>query len=293
MTKSGLQSLDTHRNVRVGVYRDHERFVMLPLEAKDVQRADAKPADPSRIDVDIRLGKVRVSRGSQLRVNLSGNPKVTVANGETSLSGRIEIASGWIDVQGKKFEIEKGTVTFNGESPPDPTVVATAGWTAADGTRVYADFIGPVTTGKITLRSEPARPKNEILAIVLFGTADGANPQPAAPGAAPDGTTKAAVGIGGGLVAQGLTEALEDLAGIQATARIDSTQANNPRPEIEFQLSPKVSIAFSHVIGTPPIAEPDKNFANLEYRFHRNWSLDTTFGDRGTALLDAIWQKRY
>ncbi|HVH41679.1 MAG TPA: translocation/assembly module TamB domain-containing protein, partial [Labilithrix sp.] len=108
-----------------------------------------------------------------------------------------------------------------------------------------------------------------------------------------DGTTKAAVGLGGGFVAQGLTEALDDLGGIQATARIDTTRSNNPRPEVELQLSPKVSLGFAHVIGTPPITEPDKNLANVEYRFRRNWSLETTFGDRGTTLLDAIWQKRY
>lgn len=293
-SKRGLQSLTQRKNVRVGVYRDPHKFVMLPLEAKDLQRTKSEvKSEESRVEIDVRLGRIRLARANRLRAELSGNPKVTIENGQTTLTGSIDLPRGWIDVQGKKFEIEKGTITFNGEDPPDPTVVATAGWTAQDGTRVYADFIGPASTGRVTLRSEPPRPQNEILAIVLFGTADGSNPQPAAAGAQSDGTTKAAVGLGGGLVAQGLTEALEDLAGIQATARVDTTRANNPRPEIEIQLSSKVSLSFSHVLGTPPIAEPDKNFASLEYRFHRNWSLETTFGDRGTALLDAIWQKRY
>ena len=256
------------------------------------REAESEAGDETRIDVDVRLGKVRIERGNQLRVNLTGNPKLVATGGETTLTGQIRVEGGWVDVQGKKFDIEKGTVTFTGQEPPNPVVVATAGWTAADSTRVYADFVGPVKTGKVTLRSEPPRPKNEILALILFGTADGVNPQPAPPGRESDGTMRAAVGLGGAFVAQGLTEALDDLAGIQATARIDTTRAN-PRPEVEFQLSPKVSLSFAHVIGTPPITEPDKNLANIEYRFHRNWSLETTFGDRGTALLDAIWQKRY
>jgi translocation and assembly module TamB len=293
VTKTGIQTLEQKENIRVGVYRDNEKFVMLPLDEEDLHARKEEEAEPSRLDVDVRLGKVSISRGNQLRVNLSGNPQIAMENGESALTGQVNVLSGWVDVQGKKFDIEKGTVTFNGETPPDPVVVATAGWTAADGSRIYADFVGPVTTGKVTLRSEPPRPKNEILAIVLFGTADGANPQPAPPGRQPDGTTKAAVGLGGGFVARGLTEALDDLAGIQATARIDTTRSNNPRPEVEFQISPKVSLSFAHVLGTPPITEPDKNLASMEYRFHRNWSLETTVGDRGTALLDAIWQKRY
>ncbi|MBX3199178.1 MAG: translocation/assembly module TamB domain-containing protein [Labilithrix sp.] len=297
VTKTGVQQLESKDNIRVGVFRDRDKFVMLPLSKADAARAagedEEQAPDGTRLDVDVKLGRITIERGNQLRVRLTGNPKIVIEGGETKMLGQIAVESGWVDAQGKKFEVEKGTVTFNGESPPNPVVVVTAGWTAADGTRVYADFVGPVKTGRVTLRSEPPRPKNEILALVLFGTADGANPQPPPPGRQPDGTTQAAVGLGGGLVAQGLTEALDDLAGIQATARIDTTRSSNPRPEVEFQLSPKVSLSFAHVIGTPPITEPDKNLANVEYRFHRNWSLETTFGDRGTALLDAIWQKRY
>ncbi|MBX3206999.1 MAG: translocation/assembly module TamB domain-containing protein [Labilithrix sp.] len=296
VAKSGVQSLEPKDNVRVGVYRDGDRFVMLPLAKADLDRAararEGEAADGSRLVIDVRLRRLAIQRGNQLRVSVTGEPKIVIEGGETKVFGQVRVERGWVDARGKRFEIEKGTITFNGESPPNPAVLVTASWVAADGTRVYADFVGPAKTGRVTLRSEPPRPKNEILALVLFGTADGANPQPPPPGRQPDGTN-AAVGLGGGLVAQGLTEALDDLVGLQATARIDTTRSNNPRPEVEIQLSPKVSLSFAHVVGTPPITEPDKNLASVEYRFHRNWSLETTFGDRGTALLDAIWQKRY
>jgi translocation and assembly module TamB len=317
VSKSGVQSLDENEHIHVGVYRGSRdparskgrrqgptlppaqanrgrRFVTLPLDENDLDPAETQAKDGgSHLDVDVRLGQIQIDRGNMLQVTLTGNPKVTIENGETKLRGQIQVSKGWIDVQGKRFTVENGTVTFDGESPPNPVVVVTAGWNAADGTRVYADFTGPVKTGKVTLRSEPPRPQNEIFALVLFGTADGANPQRPPPGKQADGTTKAAVGFGGGYVAQGLTEALDDLAGIQATARVDSTRANNPRPEVEIAISSKVSVGFAHVLGTPPITEPDKNLANVDYRFHRNWSLEATYGDRGTALLDAIWQRRY
>lgn len=293
-TKTGVESLDKKENVRVGVYRDAHDFVKLPLDKHDTLPPPQKrKEDPSRTDVDVKLGRIEVARGNQARVALAGDLKVSVGL-DTRITGEIHALDGWADVQGKKFTVERATVTFQGEPEPNPVVLATATWTAVDGTKVYADFVGPVKTGKVVLRSEPARPRNEILALVLFGTADGANPTPSSGSAdQKDSTTKTAVGVGGGVAAQGLTDALDDMAGIQATVRIDTTSSTNPRPEVEFQVSPKVAIAFGHVLGTPPITEPDTNLAKLNYRFHRNWSLETTVGDKGKAQTDAVWQKRY
>ena len=156
----------------------------LPLDKEDFERREmeqkklAAQTDEKRTDVDIRLGRISIRRGNTGEAVLSGNPKITMDGGETKITGQIRVESGWADVQGKKFEIERGTVTFNGETPPNPVVIATATWKAADDTQVYAEFVGPVATGKVNLRSEPPRPKGEILSLVLFGTADGANPTP-------------------------------------------------------------------------------------------------------------------
>jgi translocation and assembly module TamB len=295
VTKTGVQQLGEKENIRVGVYRGPKDFVTLPLDKEDTVPEEKKAeleAETSRLEVAVRLGRAEVRRGNTAFIAATGNTDVSIG-ATTKITGQIRTIEGWADVQGKKFEIEKATVTFNGEPEPDPVINATAGWTAADGSRVYADFVGPVSTGKVTLRSEPPRPKNEILAIILFGTADGANPRPPQSRQQNDGATKAAVGLGGGFAAEGLTEALDDLTGIQTTARIDTTRSNNPKPELEFQVSPKVSVSFAHVIGTPPVTQPDKTFASVEYRFRRNWSVETTIGNRGTTLLDAVWQKRY
>ena len=292
--KTGVETLDKKENVRIGVYRDERQFVQLPLDKQDtLPPPEERKDDPSRIDVDVKLGRIQVARGNQARIGLAGNLKVSVGL-DTRITGEIHALDGWADVQGKKFTVEKASVKFDGKPDINPVVLATATWTAVDGTKVYADFIGPVKTGKVVLRSEPSRPRNEILALVLFGTADGANPTPSAASSdQKDSTTKTAASVGGGVAAQGLTDALDDMAGVQATVRIDTTSSSNPRPEVEFQVSPKVAIAFGHVLGTPPITEPDTNLAKLNWHFHRNWSLETTVGDKGKAQTDAIWQKRY
>jgi translocation and assembly module TamB len=296
--KAGIQTLGENPNIRIGTYRRPDKFVLLPLDPDDLKPKGEVDVDVDSGDtvtnVDVRLGKITAAYGKMARVVFTGNPKLRVGAGDPEVRGQIELTSGTADLQGKKFEIERGTITFAGDDPSNPTIVATAHWTAEDDTEVFADFVGPVKSGKVTLRSEPPRPENEILALILFGTADGANPTPQpSQQQGPDATTKAAVGLGGGIATEGLTEALDDLAGIQAQARIDTTSSNNPRPEIEFQVAPRVSIQFSHVLGEPPITQPDKNFATLEWRVFRNWSLETTFGDRGSSMFDGVWQKRY
>ena len=159
-------------------------------------------------------------------------------------------------------------------------MIATAGWTADDGTKIHADFVGPVKTGKVTLRSDPPRPRSKILAIILFGTADGANAGPAPAGRAPDGATAAATTLGGGFAAQGLTEAMDDLTGLEATARIDTTRSSNPAAEIEIQLTRRIAIAFEHVLGTPPLSDPDTNLATVDWRLWKTWSLGRRLATR-------------
>ncbi|AKU94656.1 hypothetical protein AKJ09_01320 [Labilithrix luteola] len=287
--KTGVQELGKNEQIKVGVYRSPTEFVRLRLDKGDLEEEET-PA--SLYDVDVTLGEVVVVRGTQARIVLTGHPRVSL-DGKTVMSGQISVKSGKIDVQGKEFVVERGTVTFNPEDTANPTIVATATWTANDGTKVYADFAGPLKTGQLNLHSEPPRPKNELFALVLFGSADGMNASPTATGQQANSTTRAAAAVGGAVAAQGLTDALDDLTGIQATARIDTTLANNPRPEVEVQISRAISVQFAHVLGTPPITDPDTNLATIDWRFHTNWSLETTFGDRGKAVADAVWQKRY
>ncbi len=288
-----VQALGDIENVATGVMRGEEGFVEVPLDATVDTGSGETPRMPIRITVN--LGKnVEVSRGPDLDVRLTGQPVVTIAD-EVQVTGQIQISRGTIDVNGKPFEIENGTVTFTGDDPGNPQVVLTAGWTAADGTRVYADFSGPLKNGKVTLRSDPQLPggENDIRALLLFGTteSDTTAGQQAAPVA----------GAAGGVATQPINRALSgvnralDKFGLAGgiSAKIDTSQAN-PRPEVEVQIARDISLQVAYVLGVPvPGANPDTYYATLNWRFLRAWSLEATRGDQGTSILDLIWQHRY
>ncbi len=287
-----VQPLDEPKKVRIGTFRAPGQFVTLPIDGEDLREPEATPGAPTRVNVAFHLGQdVAIERGRTLRVALEGTPEIHVSD-KTRMSGQIRLKSGTLEVQNKHFEIERGTVSFVGDDPSNPEVVVTAGWTASDGTRVLADFSGPLKTGKVTLRSEPGRPQNEILALILFGTADGSSSTPYAQPTA-DGATRAGTAAGG-LASGGLSKGIDSLTGLDVETKVDTTDSANPRPEVELRIAKDISLQIAVVLGTPPPGtNPDRTFATIDWRFLRNWSLATTFGDQGSSMADVVWRYRY
>ncbi|HEY2513201.1 MAG TPA: translocation/assembly module TamB domain-containing protein, partial [Polyangiaceae bacterium] len=180
-----------------------------------------------------------------------------------------------------------------GQPPDDPIVIATAAYEAADGTKVFADFVGPVKTGKLTLRSEPALGQNEILALLLFGTADGTFGQSAPPSQQGSTETQAA-SLAGGVVTEGLNKAISGISGVDVQTKVDTAENGDPRPEVEVALSRKVSATVIYNLGVPPPGQnPDDTLLMVDWRFHKHYSTEATLGDRGTTILDLAWKYRY
>ncbi len=290
-----LQEIGSDATVRMGT-NTAGGFVLLrpekPWQTKETSD-DAEKVVPTKLHVAVKLGNdVVVTRGTSIQINLTGAPVVDY-DGTTRMSGEITTSQGYLEIQGKRFQVERAVVSFTGSDPANPTVVATAYYDAPDRTRVFADFVGPVKTGKLTLHSDPPHTNDEIVAILLFGSADGA--LGAATPSNRTGATEAntAVAVGGGFVAEGLNQALSGISPY-VTARITTNESNNPRPELAVQVSKTVSARVGYNLGLPaPGQNPDRTMLMLDWRFRRRWSMLTTVGDRGSSILDFIWHLRY
>jgi translocation and assembly module TamB len=216
---------------------------------------------------------------------------VTVAD-TTHVSGQIQLRGGVLNLYGKTFDIETGTVTFVGNDASNPQVHVTAGWIASDGTQVKADFIGPLKTGKVTLRSEPPLGRNDIVQLLLFGTTDGevAN----ATAAAPPGAYSAG-GVAGNIATQPLNRALDQFGLSAVSAKVDTTAAD-AKPTVEVQIAKTLSLELAHVLylgPPPPGTAPDTTLVTLDWRFLKKWSLLATVGNAGSTIVDMVWQYRY
>ncbi len=282
-----LQDLAPAEGVRVGTYQRDGSFVTLPLQP--LRETDAnRNANP--MVVKLNLGnQLWVEQGDTTKVHLGG--QLTMVLGEPmTMTGQIYVKGGQLDVSGKEFQIESGTVTFS-DDPANPTIVATAVWDAADDEhhRVYADASGTASDLIVRLRSEPPLTQDQVLSLIVTGSADGS----IAGGGQGSSTAGTAVGAVGGVATQGMNKALSNVSDLDVSTRID-TSTGTARPEVVIQLSPRVSAQITRALGAPaPGTPPDLTFLTLNFRLKLNWSLSALIGDRGESGLDLVWRKRY
>jgi translocation and assembly module TamB len=283
-----VQSLEPAARVVVGMREPDGRFVALALHPPEKPRAPGA----LRVRADIQLGnRVRVRRDTSLDVELSGNPVLDVTD-KARLTGTLRIVRGTVDVLGKRFVIEPAsTVSFTG-NPSEPQVVVTASYAVPDGTRIYADVVGPAKKLAVKLRSEPPKPEDQIVTLLLFGSEEGLSGTPP-PSQQPDPTQRAA-GLVSGPVTEALNKALSGITSLDVATRVDTSQAANPRPELDLRVSNEVVARVTVQTGMPAPGEPaDRTLFTVDWRFKPRWSLETTVGDEGSTFLDLLWHHTY
>lgn len=285
-----VKRLEPMPGVRFGSRQSGGKFVPLNTRLRASRATPGGTQVPARVTIKLNLGKeVKVTRENSLEVSLTGSPQITLTN-SVSVSGQIQLVRGFLDVEGKRFDIDQGTVTFVGDDPTNPQADVTASWTAADGTVVYAEFSGPLRTGKVTLRSDPQLAKNEILALLLFGGTDGLATQSSNQAQASGSNM---IGLAQGAATQPINHALQDYGLSSVSTRVD-TSAANPRPEVEVRIARDIALQIAWVLGTPPPgSNPDRTLFTIDWQFFRRWSLETTVGDAGTSIADVVWHYGY
>jgi translocation and assembly module TamB len=285
-------SLGPMAKVSIGSHRGAPlTFIVIPIDPAAPPAAPADSSGGGPLVVQVNLGNVEVVRGTEIKIDLNGKLAVKSA-ATTEVTGQIQLQpGGTLTEQGKTFTVDHGTVTFVGSDPSNPEIVVQASWVAPEGTVVYANFVGPLKTGKVTLRSEPALPRDEIVQLLLFGAADGQSAQ-----SAPDNGLQAqdtAFVAAGGEAAAPLNHALGQMGLGAVTTKIDTSQSN-PKPEVEVAIANNLSLQIAVVLGIPPPGvNPDHTLVTLDWRFMSKWSLASTVGDAGTTIFDVLWKKRY
>ncbi len=286
-----VQPLDPNPDVTVGVRERKGRFATVLL----VKPVEPRPPQATRTHVAVAFGKeVWVKRDTMLKVQLHGGPVVDITD-RTHVTGQIVAGPGTVEVQGKKFELERATVSFVHDDPSDPQIVATAHWDAPSKTRVFVDVTGTPEKLNVGFRSEPDQlPRDAILSLILFGDENGSFGSGQSGNATDNEDVGQAAGFAGGVVTQGINKAISGVTSVDITTRLDTSESQNPRPELAVQVTKDVSATVAYNLGLPPPGQnPDRTQIILDYRFVRNWSLLTTFGDAGSSIVDLLWQYRY
>lgn len=134
-------------------------------------RAPPRVAKPTLWSLDIAASardNVDVA-GLGLTSTWRGDLKLTGRATAPEFSGRVRLVRGDYDFAGRRFELTRGEVRFDGKNPPDPVIDLAAENTSSGFTAQLA-LTGTALHPDIKFSSTPALPEDEVLSRVLFGT---------------------------------------------------------------------------------------------------------------------------
>ncbi|MCZ4343711.1 translocation/assembly module TamB domain-containing protein [Sphingomonadaceae bacterium G21617-S1] len=86
-----------------------------------------------------------------------------------AINGRVDLVRGGYEFAGRRFDLDRGSIRFLGETPPDPLLDITAR-ANLNGVSATISVTGTGLKPEIRFTSIPALPEDELLSRLLFGT---------------------------------------------------------------------------------------------------------------------------
>ncbi|WP_296617375.1 translocation/assembly module TamB domain-containing protein [Sphingomonas sp.] len=137
----------------------------------DPPRPHIAPKPPSSYALDIRIradDQVFVT-GMGLESEWRMFMRVSGTSTTPIVSGNATIVRGTYNFAGKRFDIDRGTVRFNGGALSDPTIDISAS-TNTNGINAIINITGTGQRPQVAFTSSPALPQDEVLSRLLFGS---------------------------------------------------------------------------------------------------------------------------
>ncbi|MTI02630.1 translocation/assembly module TamB domain-containing protein [Roseibium sp. RKSG952] len=149
-----------HLNESSASYVTRERAGLVEVEG--AQKSN------SRISLDIGLSapKAVFVRGRGVNAELGGRIQIGGTTAAVVPSGQIELIRGNIDILGRRLALTKGIVTLQGDLTP--YIEFESSTSTSDGTATI-EIAGPLDSPEVDVFSDPERPAEEALAMLLFG----------------------------------------------------------------------------------------------------------------------------
>ncbi len=259
--------------------------------------APVAPSRPSTFALELKVeipNNVWVRRDDVL-VALRGGPTIVLGRAP-SIRGEIVLERGKVDVLGKHFDLTRSTATFDGTADMDPTLDLEGTWNAPDDSVVTFKVAGRLSEPKLTFTASPIATDAQIMNLLVLGRRDaGSAADQQSTSAAATAQTTAIAGAMSAAVLGGQLQRILPTA-VSLSVRPGTTGLSDARVAAGYQwnrLYFEVGYNAGAQVVAPGAASQSTTTIAVEWRFIDRWSLMTTLGDSGSALVDLLWQFRY
>ncbi|MGI4880978.1 MAG: translocation/assembly module TamB domain-containing protein [Janthinobacterium lividum] len=149
----------------------------IPVVAVTERNLELLGRAPPRV-VKPTLWSLDIAASARDNVDVAGLGLTSTWRGDLKLKGRatapefsgaVKMVRGDYDFAGKRFNLTRGDVRFDGKNPPDP-VIDIAAENTSSGFTAQLSLTGTALHPDIKFSSTPALPEDEVLSRVLFGT---------------------------------------------------------------------------------------------------------------------------
>lgn len=120
----------------------------------------------TELDILISAPSRIFARGRGLRSELGGEIRLRGSTARLAPSGQISLIRGTFDILGRRLELDEGRITLLGDLKPYLEFRSSA---ATDQGTATLEISGRVDAPEIKVTSDPPRPSEEALALLLFG----------------------------------------------------------------------------------------------------------------------------
>lgn len=132
-----------------------------------------------QLDIAVKTRDSFIVSGRGLYSVWKGAMNLRGSDGIMRLDGNAEVRQGYVMLLGRRFQIDDGRIQLTGDIPPNPLIRVSASTRIGD-TVAIMNFGGTVKRPEMVLTSEPSLPKDEVMALILFGkTVDSMSPMQA------------------------------------------------------------------------------------------------------------------
>jgi autotransporter translocation and assembly factor TamB len=228
-------------------------------------------------------------RRADADIALGGDVHVTrVPHEKLKVDGKIHLVRGWYDFQGRRFQIEGGSVTFT-PGQPDPQLDVRATYRAPE-YLVIVQVGGTLTAPSLALSSDPPLDQADVLALILFG-------KPVNALARGESLTlqRQAVSLGSGFVMPDLQNSVLSSLGLSTfdvqmppDSQAGGSNATPGLVRVGSYVSNDLFVSLAQEFG----ARTGQVFG-LEYALAPKVTLSVSTSTRGSNAIDAFWHHRY
>ncbi len=145
------------------------RLKVREINSRPDQAVVRAAPNPWRLNIKARAPSRLMVTGLGIDSEWRTNVEIGGSIFAPAITGRAELVQGGYEFAGRRFQLQRGTIRFNGASPPDPVLdILAQGDT--QGINASIKVSGTGLRPEITFASVPALPQDELLSRLLFGT---------------------------------------------------------------------------------------------------------------------------